>query len=216
MRRASIGALLALSLAVPAAALADADPASDVLLGTSVFYPYQPPVPAAVQKQLNAQAAAAARARFPIKVAIIASPIDLGAIPNLFGKPQQYAMFLDQEISFNGKQPLLVVMAAGYGAAGLPAASTAALGSLPKPSGQTGGALAQDTLATLPKLAAAAGHPIASVPAQTSGGPGGSSPVLLIAILAVVAVASAGAVLALRRRAVVRRRSAARRRRAVR
>ena len=172
MRRRWIAALLALSLAVPAAALGDADPASDVLLGTSVFYPYQPPVPATTQKQLNAMAGAAAHAHFPVKIAIIASPIDLGAIPNLFGQPQQYAKFLDQEISFQGKQPLLVVMPAGWGSAGLPAASAAAVKSLPPPSGKTGQALANETLAALPKLAAAAGHPIASVSAQTSGGSG--------------------------------------------
>ena len=70
------------------------------------------------QPTLNAETAAAKRAGFPIKVALIASPVDLGVIPDLFGKPQQYADFLDQEISFQGKQPLLVVMAAGYGVAG--------------------------------------------------------------------------------------------------
>jgi len=216
MRSAALAALLAVSLAAPTAALADADPASDVLLGTSVFYPYQPAVPAALQKRLNAQVAAAARAHFPIKIAIIASPIDLGAIPNLFGKPQQYATFLDQEISFNSKQLLLVVMPAGYGSAGLPAASRAVVSSLAKPTGQTGGALTNETLAALPKLAAAAGHPIASVPAETGGGSSGGSPVALIAILAVVAVALAGTVIALRRRASVRRRRAARRRRVAR
>ena len=37
---------------------------------------------------------------FPVKVALIAAPTDLGVIPDLFGKPQPYAQFLDQEISF--------------------------------------------------------------------------------------------------------------------
>jgi hypothetical protein len=216
MKRTLIAVLLVLPLAVPAVALADADPASDVLLGTSVFYPYQPPVPAAKQKQLNAMAAAAAHAHFPIKIAIIASPIDLGAIPNLFGKPQQYAKFLDQEISFQGKQPLLVVMPAGWGSAGLPAASTAAVASLPKPTGKTGEALADETLTALPKLASAAGHPIASVPGGSGGGSGGGSSGMLIVIVAVVAVLLAGAVLVLRRRAVLRQRRASRRRRVAR
>ena len=68
-------------------------------------------------KQLNAQAATAARP---------ASRSRSRSSPRRWTsersrtccKPQQYAMFLDQEISFNGKQPLLVVMAAGYGSAG--------------------------------------------------------------------------------------------------
>ena len=45
-------------------------------------------------------------------------PVDLGVIPELFGQPQNYAKFLDKEISFQGPQPLLVVMPAGYGVAG--------------------------------------------------------------------------------------------------
>jgi hypothetical protein len=195
-----IAAVLSAVLLAPAIALADADPASDVLLGVSVFYPYSPPVSQSVQKQLNAQAAAAARAHFPIKVAIIASPVDLGALPDLFGKPQQYASFLDQEISFNTKQPLLVVMPAGYGTAGLPPAATAAARSLPSP-GHDSAQLAASVLAAVPKLAAAAGHPIANVTATPRGGSGGSSTGLLIAILAIAAVAVTSAVIAIRRRA---------------
>ncbi len=211
MRSAPLAVLLAVSLAVPAVAYADADPASDVLLGTSVFYPYSPAVPAALQKQLNAEAAAAAHAHFPVKIALISQPVDLGAIPDLFGKPQQYANFLDQEISFNGKQPLLVVMPVGYGSAGLPAAATAAVATLPKPAGHTGTSLAQTALAALPKLAAAAGHPIGNVSPGSGSGSGGGSSVLLIAIVALIAVAFAAAVI-MRRRATVRRRAARRRR----
>jgi hypothetical protein len=199
----TIAAVLAVASLAPASALADADPASDVLLGTSVFYPYAPPVSAATQKRLNAEAAAAARAHFPIKVAIIATPTDLGAVPNLFGKPQQYADFLDQEISFNSKQPLLVVMPEGYGTAGLPSAATQAARSLPSP-GHVGEQLAQSSLAALPKLAGAAGHPIANVTPTSHGGSGGTSPALLVAIIAVVAIALTAAVIAIRRRAGAR------------
>src|SRR5207248_11177957 len=126
-----------------ATALADGDPASDVLLGEDVFYPYSPVVSPALQKALNAETAAARRAHFPIKVALIGSPVDLGVIPDLFGQPQKYAAFLDQEISFRAKQPLLVVMAAGYGAVGLSPAATNLVGSLPKPAGTHGDDLAR-------------------------------------------------------------------------
>src|SRR3954453_3989674 len=112
-------AVLATAMLVPAPAAADGDPASDTLLGQNVFYPYQPKVSPAVAARLNAETAAAKRAGFPLKVALIASPLDLGVIPDLFGKPQKYADFLDQEISFQGKQPLLVVMPAGYGVQGV-------------------------------------------------------------------------------------------------
>ena len=173
--RSALARMLALTIVatmlVPAAALADGDPASDVLLGESVFYPYSPPVAIGLQKTLNAETAAASRAHFPIKVALIDTPVDLGAIPTLFGKPQQYADFLNQEISFFGtKQLLLVVMPNGYGVQGLDRSATDAAGTLKRPAGSASNDLAQAAIAAVPKLAAAAGHPISGV----SGLPGTS------------------------------------------
>ena len=201
-------AVLVTALA-PARARADGDPASDMLLAQSVFYPFSPAVAAGLQKTLNAEAAAANRAHFPLKIALIDSPVDLGAIPTLFGKPQQYATFLDQEISFaNTKDLLLVVMPAGYGVAGLTPRATDAAASLPKPSGRQSDDLARAALEAIPKLAAAAGHPIAAVSGASGtsegsggggGGGGGASPAG-VAALAAGAVVVAGAVMWLRRR----------------
>ncbi len=193
--------MLLAGLMLPAAmALADGDPASDVLLGENVFYPYTPPVSASLQKALNAQTAAASRARFPIKVALIASPIDLGVIPDLFGKPQQYADFLDQEISFQAKQPLLVVMPAGYGVQGISAPAKLAAAKLPLPAGKTSDDLATAAIAAVGKLADAAGHPITTA-SQSTGthSSGGSATVIVIALVA-VAAAGAAAIVAMRRR----------------
>src|ERR1700679_2319855 len=134
--------LLLVGTVAPAAGLADGDPASDVLLGQNVFYPYTPPVPASVQATLNAETAAAKHAGLPIKVALIASPVDLGVIPELFGRPQSYADLLDKEISSEQIQPQLVVMAAGYGIQGVPAATRAAKTLVPPP-GKTSTDLAQ-------------------------------------------------------------------------
>lgn len=53
-------------------ALADGDPASDVLLGEDVFYPYSPPVTVAVQKTLGAETTAARKVGFGLKVALSA------------------------------------------------------------------------------------------------------------------------------------------------
>jgi hypothetical protein len=180
-------------------ALADGDPASDVLLGENVYYPYSPAVSASLQKRLNDETAAARRAHFPIKVALIPSPVDLGAIPTLFGKPQQYADFLEQEISFLDVKPLLlVVMPDGYGAQHLGAAATPALASLRKPISGQSNDLARAAIAAIPKLAAAAGHPIGTVSA--SAGPASTNPALPAAILAAAAITAAAAVLAVRRR----------------
>ncbi len=197
----ALAAALACALALAGVALADGDPASDVLLGESVFYPYSPPVSAALQSQLNAETAAAANAKFPIKVALIATPVDLGTIPDLFGKPQQYADFLDQEISFTGgRQKLLVVMAAGYGVQGLPPAASAAAGTLPKPAGGASNDLAKAALTAVSKLATAAGHPLQ--PAAPSGGSSGNgtSRTVLLIILIVAAVITAAALLLVRRK----------------
>ncbi len=196
-----------LAAAAPAPARADGDPASDELIGANVFYPFSPPVAAGLQKSLNAETAAAGRLHFPIKVALIASPADLGAIPSLFAKPQQYADFLDQEISFAGKkQLLLVVMPDGYGVQGFTRPATLAVTALAKPSGRQSDDLAQAAIVAVSKLAAAAGHPIGGapgVPAAGTGGGGGSgsgATELSVAALAFLAIVTAAAVLWFRRR----------------
>ncbi len=181
-------------------ALADADPASDILLSASVFYPYSPPVSNGLQETLNAETAAAAKARFPIKVALIASPTDLGAIPILFNKPQTYADFLAQEISFIAPHdPVLVVMPDGYGTSRFPRAAAAATASLPKPSGTQSNDLARAAIVAVQKLAAAAGHPIGRT-SGSSGGTGMGPSALTIGIVAFAAVAISAAVLTMRRR----------------
>lgn len=202
MWRSLAAALIALLLA-PAAVLADGDPASDVLLGENVFYPYSPPTSPTLQKQLNAATAAAKQAHFPVKVALIGGPVDLGVIPSLFGKPQKYADFLDQEISFQTKQPLLVVMAAGYGVQGMNARARAAAAGLPKPAGKHSDDLARAAIVAVPKLAAAAGHPLKSG-GSSAGGGGGGSRAILVAVLAAVAIAATASLVVVRRRFEVR------------
>ena len=200
-RLVALLALLATALA-PAMACADGDPASDVLLGQNVFYPYTPAVSRAIQKTLDAETAAASQAKFPIKVALIASPVDLGVIPDLFGKPQKYADFLDQEISFQTKQPLLVVMPAGYGVQGIHGPAKSAVTSLRKPAGPTTNALAQAAIIAVAKLAAESGHPIkgvAGVPGSSSGSGGSSTTPIVIALVA-AAVLTAAALVVVRRR----------------
>jgi len=104
----------AAALAAPAA-LADGDPASDVLLTQSVFVPYGAPVSPAVVTQLETVVKRAKAAGYPIKVAIVRVPYDLGAVTSLYGKPQVYAKFLGRELTFLYRGRLLVVMPQGYG-----------------------------------------------------------------------------------------------------
>jgi hypothetical protein len=199
---------------VAGVARGNGDPASDVLLAQKVFYPFSAPVSPRLKQALNAEVSSAAQAQFPIKIALIGKPVDLGVVPGLFNQPQKYAEFLDQEISFGMRTPLLVVMPSGFGVQGLPGASTAAAASLTRPRGSQLDALAQAAINAVAKLAAAAGHPIkapstgASDGAAASNGGGAASSrgrgtdntALIAVILAVVVVAAAGIVIAIRLR----------------
>jgi hypothetical protein len=189
--------VLATALAAPGAARADADPASDVLLIQRVFYPYQPAVPQSLQRTLNAETAAAARAHFPIKVALLASRSDLGAIPELFARPQRYAAFLDQEISFGSAQPLLVVMPNGYGVRGLARSAVAVVPGMAKPA--DGAHLAQAAIVAVRRLASASGHPLPQISGVTAGG-GSGNRTLIIVVLVLAAVGISSGVVAFRNR----------------
>jgi len=111
-----VSALIAAAIAGGAVggALADGDPASDVLYVQDVFLPYPPP-PKATVAALKRSVAAAYAKRYRVKVAVIASASDLGAVPELFNKPKAYAKFLGQEISPIFVGPLVIVMPAGFG-----------------------------------------------------------------------------------------------------
>jgi hypothetical protein len=192
------------ALLAPTVALADGDPASDVLLGENVFYPYTPPVSTAIQKTLGAETAAAGRAGFPIKVALIASPVDLGVIPGIFGMPQKYADFLEQEISFQTRQPLLVVMSSGYGVQGVAGPVKGAVASLAKPAGKQSNDLARAAITAVARLAGAAGHPIQGVSGIPPGGGGSGGPIVAALALAAALTAAALALVTVRRRRVTR------------
>jgi hypothetical protein len=94
---------------------ADGDPASDYLLGTQVFLPFDVKLPRAKQQELVSIVHDANKSGYAIRVAVIAGPYDLGAVTSLWRKPRQYARFLGAEIKFIYKQRLLVVMPNGFG-----------------------------------------------------------------------------------------------------
>lgn len=115
MRRLALLAALAAALAAPQLARADGDPASDYLLGSKVFLPYDAKFPPKQAAELTALVAAANKAGFKIRVAVIWSDYDMGAVTSLWRKPRTYARFLGLELSFVYKQRLLVVMPNGLG-----------------------------------------------------------------------------------------------------
>jgi hypothetical protein len=186
---------------VPAApARADGDPASDVLLLQDVYLPYAPGVPAALGKTITDLVKTTRAKGFPLKVAIVAQPKDLGAVPQFFDKPQSYAPFLQSEIAFNSKKPLLIVMPAGYGAAALPTGTQDALEGLDPPKSAKGEDLGRAAVTAIVKLSEAAGHPVPTpkLPKESGGGGGGTSPLIVFGVP--VALLIIGGVLAAIRR----------------
>jgi hypothetical protein len=109
----SVLALLVALLAAAPAARADGDPASDYLLGQQTFVPPDDSVPAGYANQLLAAVQAAKARGYTIRVALIGSTYDLGAVGSLWKKPKEYARFLGQELAFVYKERLLVVMPNG-------------------------------------------------------------------------------------------------------
>ena len=68
-----------------------------------------------LEKTVQATAQKVTDAGLPIKVAIIGNKTDLGAVPQLWAKPQTYARFLGAELRFVYKDTLLIVMPQGFG-----------------------------------------------------------------------------------------------------
>jgi hypothetical protein len=189
------------ALHVPAAR-ADGDPASDVLAGQSLFIPAGTGFAAAQQAQLRQVVAAARRAGYPIRVALIAQRADLGAITPLWRNPSGYARFLGTELSDVYRGALLVVMPTGYGVwivgrRSPPAAQLNRLGAslqgAPLPG--TGPATAAAAVTAVRRMAASAGHPLpapvaTALPAAPgSGGPGAVAIGALAAGAALIAAA---------------------------
>jgi hypothetical protein len=154
-------------------ALADGDPASDVLATQPLFLPADAGLSAGQQAQLVSLANAARRSGVSLRVAVIASPADLGSVTELWRRPQTYARFLAQELSVVYGGTLLVVMPNGFGtdppARAAPSVRTALAG-LPPPGSPS--RLGTATLAAIERIASAAGHPLAApsaIPAETAG-----------------------------------------------
>jgi hypothetical protein len=147
-------------------ARADGDPASDYLLGTQVFLPYDVKAPKATQQELVSLVHDANKSGYAIRVALIGSAYDLGAVTSLWRKPKPYAKFLGAELQFVYKQRLLVVMPNGFGFNWPKHSSTkeyAVLSRVPIRGGASGMFAAAET--AVRNLATAAGVKIARTPA---------------------------------------------------
>ena len=194
MARAALITLLACLVLAPLAR-ADGDPASDYLLTQPVFLPPDVVMSKSDAARLTSVTAAAKKAGYEIRVAVIGTLYDMGSVGALYKKPQRYAVFLGQELRFVYKGRLLVVMPNGYGVSqnGEPWPEGSKIVAKLPPPGAGGPALAAGGAAAVQALAAASGVHVSS----SADGGSSSSSTTLIAVGAVVVVLVAGGIGAL-------------------
>jgi hypothetical protein len=191
--------LLAAVITAPVAQ-ADGDPASDYLISQQTFLSPNARISSSDTAQLNALVRTARRRGYTIRVAVIQSSYDLGAVTALDKKPRLYAHFLSQELRFMYKKRLLVVMPNGFGIAynGKPAPAEQAILDKLSPAGTLdGSALAAATLTALHALTAHAGVPIAAARSPRSST---TRERIVIASTAALVLLLAGASIHMRRR----------------
>ena len=191
---ATVAAVVAASSA-PAAS-ADGDPASDVLYTQWVFFPFEASIRKPVSQRLEQVVQSARSDGYPIKVAIITIPADLGTAYVLWRKPQQYAEFLGQELVFLYKGRLLIVMPDGFGVFHYKhsvAAERSVLARLTVAQGTEG--MVDSATTAVAKLATAASHPIPVPPPAVLSGPAGGSGSKLLDRLIIAAAGAAFVIL---------------------
>jgi hypothetical protein len=166
--------VLVVSVAATSAALADGDPASDYLITQPMFVPFGNHTTTKKATELDRLLLDAKAKGFPLKVAVIASPYDLGSIPSLFRQPQRYASFLGQEDYYFFKAELLVVMPNGYGLykakTGVPPADKKAILALRPPGTNDGDGLIAAAERAVQALAKRRGLTVSATAAAGSSG----------------------------------------------
>jgi hypothetical protein len=202
VRRAALFLAAVAALALVPAALADGDPASDYLITQPAFLPFDAPVDKSKANELSALLADSAKRGFPIRVAVIATKTDLGAVPVLYRKPQTYARFLGQELFYFYKHNLLVVMPNGFGVYAhgpSPKGDVAAVAKLTPAGSADGNALVAAADRAVRALARRRGIELAAAPASSGGSSSNHDRIVLAGGLLALAAAVGASLLVVRR-----------------
>ncbi len=150
------------------AASAHGDAASHYLETGSLYPSFAAQPSQDVELQLIGLLDAAERAHYPLKVALLADASDVIDMPEMLGKPQEYAEYVVAQLEgvrVAVHAPVLVVSPSGLGLAGAGANAPAALAGIAGAAGGTGDQLAVAAQAAVRALAAKSGHPLpANVP----------------------------------------------------
>lgn len=199
------------AIAIPgSSARAGHEAVSEALLTQNVFFPNEPKLCPQLERALIKFTEQAVEADYPIYVAIIGSPADIGGAAQYFGFPQQYAELLGSEIGISSAGPgsqasrsLLTVMPDGFGyhRSGKAPDVSEVVDDLPAPKGEHPDDLARATIAALPKLARAAGHPVPAPSTSGCSSDGGSSAIVFIVTVGLLLLAAAIVGLVARQRA---------------
>jgi cytochrome oxidase Cu insertion factor (SCO1/SenC/PrrC family) len=196
-----VALIVAVGIICPSPAQADGDPASDTLVTQSLFAPVDAGLSDAQRAELTGLLSASERSHFPVRVALIASAADLGAVSEFWRKPATYARFLGIELSLIYKGPLLVAMPSGLGL-NWPGHSTASTAHLldrirVQPAGQ---GWLHTVRAAIRDLAASTGATSGGETTNSAKtGEGGGGPRVLIVALIAAVITFALVVLILRR-----------------
>jgi cytochrome oxidase Cu insertion factor (SCO1/SenC/PrrC family) len=181
LRRALLGTVLAVftvcAVGVLApAARADGDPGSDVLVYQSLFVAADANISVPQQVELGNLLSSAGKSGFPIRVAIVSQPNDLGAITALWQKPAAYASFLGTELSLSYAQRLLIIMPSGFGFNWEGHSATAAYQVLDRLHiGPGGSGLAAAAVTAVRALAQASGVRLATPSSNAASNPAGGT-----------------------------------------
>src|SRR3954451_22652155 len=166
-------AALASAIGAPAA-LATGDPPSNVLVSQDVYTPAVAASPASIAK-LKGAVARAKRAGYPVKVAVIKTPVDLGNVPQALSHPQQYADYLLGDLrgpsQVTGDFAVLVVTPYGAGVAGrdFNGSERQAARTVDVSTSAGSTQLVSAATKTVEKLAAAGGHSIGGAGSDEGG-----------------------------------------------
>jgi hypothetical protein len=175
-----------------AAARADGDPASDVLVAAPpLFLSVDSGATYGQKLALQGQLRRAAEHGFALRVAVIATRSDLGSVTALWGHPETYAEFLGRELSLDYHGELLVVMPDGFGVTRDGAPVRSPLGGLAPRHGEllTASEQAVARLTGVPVAGAAVAR-VAAAPSRTSGIGWWASTAIALAAIALAWTAS--------------------------
>jgi hypothetical protein len=174
-------------------ALADGDPASDYLISQPLFVTFKANLSGGDSTRLRELLDDSKAKGFPLKVAVIAGPYDLGSVPSLFGQPQKYANFLGQEDYYFFKDELLVVMPQGYGLYNhgrpVPPGDRAVIAKLPPPKTAVAGPLIAAAERAVTALAARRGITLTAASEDKGRSPWRDRLVIVAGVLVLAAIA---------------------------